>query len=155
MIDDTEIRLIERKLLWRFSRSRVIAFMRTEVADYFSDGFEDSFNKEGRGDTWEPLASITKKEKDRLGYGGKGILIREGNLKDMVSGFHGDISIDGEGVILTMPGDSDKTDVKYGAHQLGKGQPGQRLPQRKMVEIVGKDGPEILKLATAYFMRPM
>lgn len=92
----------------------------TETGEFLIKEFEDNFPTEGSrlGLPWQKLALSTLREKQRLGYGGKGILERTGQLKDA---FSKDVTSLMVRVFNPTPY------FKY--HQLG----GSTLPQRKMI----------------------
>lgn len=91
-----------------------------ETGDFLIQEFQANFPAEGArlGRPWEQLAAATLREKQRLGYGGKGILERTGT---MLAAFAKDV---GQFMVRVF---NPTQYFKY--HQLG----GTNLPQRKMI----------------------
>lgn len=155
-IDTNEVTILGRWLKQRFDPTTAAAFFVFEVGPYLRAQFGKAFEQEGRKRKWAPLARRTVLDKLSLGVYGRGTLVRSGELRNRVTGFHGDVDMVGlNTTTFTIPGGSDSLDQKYVAHQLGKGSPGQLLPRRPMVELTHGDGAAILAMAKTYFMRGM
>lgn len=92
----------------------------TETGEFLIQEFKDNFPSEGSrlGSPWKKLKADTIREKQRLGYGSAGILVRTGK---MMNAFEKEVS-------SFMVRVSNPTKYfKY--HQLGT----EFLPQRKMI----------------------
>lgn len=91
-----------------------------ETGSFLIREFQANFPSEGSrlGKPWEKLALSTLREKQRAGYGGKGILERTGRMKNS---FQDDVQKFFVRVFNPTP--------YYKYHQLG----GATLPQRKMI----------------------
>lgn len=103
--------------------------LRKAIREVMAPSFQKNFDEEGRP-AWADLAEYTINEKERLGYSGKKILERTGNLRRVV----GQLNIweieggygkkDGRAFVKELPG------AEYGGiHQTGsRGQIFRRLP---------------------------
>ncbi len=91
-----------------------------ETGDFLITEFKDNFGSEGSrlGSPWQKLALATLREKQRLGYGSKGILERTGRLMNSF-----DKQVSSFMVRVFNPTEY------YKYHQLG----GPNLPQRRMI----------------------
>lgn len=104
-----------------------------ESGDLLIEKFDDNFKTEGRTlqDPWKELAQSTLIQKRRLGYGGKGILERTGNLR---RGFEKDV----QKFKVTVLNPIDY--FKY--HQLGT----VNLPQRVMIKSTSQINQDIVNI---------
>lgn len=129
-----------------FLRSRVVPYLKEEVASTFTRGT-------GRSTSWPPLAQSTLEEKRRLGYP-EDPLIRTGEMMSQVWQFQGSVWPIPGGVELIYPDPREAEGIRrYIGHQLGAPHGGRNpnLPARPMVELAEKDEAAILALATEYF----
>lgn len=92
----------------------------TETGEFLIREFDSNFPTEGKrlGSPWQQLAASTLREKQRLGYGSKGILERTGRMRQ---------NFQKEVRELYVRVFNPTTYFKY--HQIG----GATLPQRKMI----------------------
>jgi phage gpG-like protein len=116
-----------------------------QADEIMQKSFEKNFSSQGRP-SWEALADETIEDRIKKGFGIGPILSRTGNLKDEVTSLRGKVSL-GVGQAMIKWGIEDlrgDEQVKFGAHQLGKGRSGQDLPQRKMIGFQEEDRKRII-----------
>jgi len=111
-----------------------------EPDEIMNDSFKKTFSQEGRP-KWKPLAEITKELRRKKGFGAGPILHRTGNLMDEITSLKGAVSGSKNMLIKEWGIKQLRSDakVKFGAHQLGKGKKGQKLPKRRMIDFKKED----------------
>jgi phage virion morphogenesis protein len=109
----------------------------TEIAGIMRDAVVENFDKEGRPETWTPLAEATVKDRREQGFGPEHpILKRTGTLLDSVQ----ESSDDREAVV--------STNLRYAALQHFGGEAGRgkkvKIPPRPFLVLTPEDEDEIV-----------
>lgn len=113
-----------------YSTEAVVEWARSQAHGIARNIFGQNFTSEGRrlGKKWQPLATRTREDRRRLGYGEAGpILVRKGSLKSKVLNSLPSIHARATEVSVIW-GEID--DVKYLANQAGSRN---NLPARRMI----------------------
>lgn len=154
-VDDEGVRQAFIQLDKAISPRSLITFMRTKVTPYFRSQFDASFTLEGRTREWSSLSELwTVSEREEKGFGGAHpIQQRTGDLRSLVTGFHGETWVAAGEVYYQIPDNSELFE-KYIGLQMGINPnplPGHDpIPARPMVEMVSSDVEMLLSMLSRH-----